>query len=653
MEDIYAGKQSQIPHLLSDATTTKVAHSSRPHKRSREQTAYSDDTREAIDEPHFAEWTKDKLVSTLAHRLDKLASDLLHAGPVTTSVSSEGPEITLPTVTPEMVGLSARAKACGLTTISMTKSLQRLYTVVVQCLAHDEPVLLVGDTGCGKTTVVQILALLLGQDLLSVNCHAGTETADFLGSLRPTRNRTAALQRFRDAASAFLSRYLTEGSQSSLYELGSSDDAILKQVHDAYDALSDHDKTEACSIVESVDVAYEAASSMFEWADGPLVTALRNGQFFLLDECSLAEDAVLERLNSVLEPSRCLTLAEKGDTSPTTAESSSVITAARGFRFFATMNPGGDFGKRELSPALRNRFTEVWVPAVTDPNDLFQIIHDKAIAVSLYPNRRLPELTEPAGALCALESSSIKPTVPEATLNVSSWRSELVDVFPRHLVEFVMWFDEHASTGRLISRHHQSSTQPADSSVTVPSSAPSASLVTRSRLLFVTLRDLHQWLAFMAELMRRRGDNRDEALASACDDGEVGNVSCRVTLWEAYCHAACLVLLDGLGLGTGLPLASCASIREAAVSFILKQAPADERDRLAVIFDARGSSPPERKFATLDGQSCEVYGIEPFLVALGTKTAHATAASFTFLAPTTRTNLRRVLRALQVGLRFA
>jgi midasin len=25
------------------------------------------------------------------------------------------------------------------------------------------------------------------------------------------------------------------------------------------------------------------------------------------------------------------------------------------------MNPSGDFGKKELSPALRNRFTEIWV----------------------------------------------------------------------------------------------------------------------------------------------------------------------------------------------------------------------------------------------------------------------------------------------------
>lgn len=37
------------------------------------------------------------------------------------------------------------------------------------------------------------------------------------------------------------------------------------------------------------------------------------------------------------------------------------------------MNPGGDYGKKELSPALRNRFTEIWVPPVTDLNELGDI----------------------------------------------------------------------------------------------------------------------------------------------------------------------------------------------------------------------------------------------------------------------------------------
>ena len=33
------------------------------------------------------------------------------------------------------------------------------------------------------------------------------------------------------------------------------------------------------------------------------------------------------------------------------------------------MNPGGDFAK-ELSPALRNRFTEIWVPDISDEDEL-------------------------------------------------------------------------------------------------------------------------------------------------------------------------------------------------------------------------------------------------------------------------------------------
>ena len=59
---------------------------------------------------------------------------------------------------------------------------------------------------------------------------------------------------------------------------------------------------------------------------------------------------MLERLNSVLEPHRLLVLAEKGGVNI------EELTAHEGFRIMATMNPGGDFGKKELSPAMRNRY---------------------------------------------------------------------------------------------------------------------------------------------------------------------------------------------------------------------------------------------------------------------------------------------------------
>lgn len=110
---------------------------------------------------------------------------------------------------------------------------------------------------------------------------------------------------------------------------------------------------------------YEA---LFTWSDGPLVTAMKRGEVFVIDEISLAEDAVLERLNSVLEPARTLTLAEKGGAHV------EELTAHVDFRLVATMNPGGDYGKKELSPALRNRFTEFWVPPISSDDDLTRVL---------------------------------------------------------------------------------------------------------------------------------------------------------------------------------------------------------------------------------------------------------------------------------------
>jgi midasin len=123
-------------------------------------------------------------------------------------------------------------------------------------------------------------------------------------------------------------------------------------------------------LFDELEEMFQRHSALFEWADGPVAIAMKTGDMLLLDELSLAEDAVLERLNSVLEPSRTLVLAEKGEDRADIDSDSRVIRAHCEFRVFATMNPGGDFGKRELSPALRSRFTEIWVPPVDDRRDV-------------------------------------------------------------------------------------------------------------------------------------------------------------------------------------------------------------------------------------------------------------------------------------------
>ncbi|KAI9782381.1 MAG: hypothetical protein M1839_005254 [Geoglossum umbratile] len=243
-----------------------------------------------------------------------------------------------------------------------TKSMSRLFVLVSHALRNREPVLLVGETGCGKTTVCQMLAESFGSQLFIVNAHQNTETGDLIGAQRPLRNRSSIELQLRQDLSAVFQIYLADIGPAH----GSQEQLVL-----AYGQLSEDSLVHVpAELRNRIQVNMAKFNTLFEWSDGSLVHAMKTGQFFLLDEISLADDSVLERLNSVLEPQRSLLLAEKGS-------KDSVVTAAEGFQFLATMNPGGDYGKRELSPALRNRFTEIWVPSMSDHNDVLQIVNSK------------------------------------------------------------------------------------------------------------------------------------------------------------------------------------------------------------------------------------------------------------------------------------
>jgi ABC-type dipeptide/oligopeptide/nickel transport system ATPase component len=56
-------------------------------------------------------------------------------------------------------------------------------------LTHNEPALLIGETGCGKTTICQLLAAYSNQKIRILNCHQSTESSDIIGGLRPVRGK--------------------------------------------------------------------------------------------------------------------------------------------------------------------------------------------------------------------------------------------------------------------------------------------------------------------------------------------------------------------------------------------------------------------------------------------------------------------------------
>ncbi|PNS16126.1 Midasin [Sphaceloma murrayae] len=252
------------------------------------------------------------------------------------------------------------SKSVPSTTVVWTKAMQRLYSLVNAAIANNEPVLLVGETGCGKTTVCQVLAELRQQNLHIVNAHQNTETGDLIGAQRPARNRAA----IEKTLSEVLANYPDLDVKAALETDGINGAlAVIDQIDTSQFNGNETDLTAIRDLRGELKV-------LFEWADGSLVEAMRKGELFLLDEISLADDSVLERLNSVLEPGRSILLAEKGTLD-------SFVTANTGFQFFATMNPGGDYGKKELSPALRNRFTEIWVPPLSEREDILQVLRAK------------------------------------------------------------------------------------------------------------------------------------------------------------------------------------------------------------------------------------------------------------------------------------
>ncbi|CAD6924714.1 unnamed protein product [Tilletia controversa] len=257
-----------------------------------------------------------------------------------------------------------------------TKAMTRLLYLITASFRHDEPVLLVGETGTGKTSVCEAISLACGKELYTVNCHQNTDSADLLGGQRPLRNRSARRTAAEAQARAVLIKLIEEERAGALGNAAVED--LLAELNSqlASWAAEKDAQVPRKEVVEARNGLSESMA-LFEWSDGPLVEAMRAGNHVLLDEISLADDSVLERLNSVLESGRSLVLTDGFAVDRQDQHDgvgNALLVAADGFQIAATMNPGGDYGKKELSPALRNRFTEIWVPHVDEREDLLSIL---------------------------------------------------------------------------------------------------------------------------------------------------------------------------------------------------------------------------------------------------------------------------------------
>jgi MoxR-like ATPase len=501
----------------------------------------------------------------------------------------------------------------GMAGIAITKSMCRLWTLVRSALTANEPVLIVGGTSLGKTSVCQLYAASTKQPITILSCHQSIEASDLIGCLRPIRDRSKISQNIeslmKDATRILqdvklvsdldvekLSKalcsleYIAQESsapgsiaikesidslivladQLSMDESGALDEAKdrLDYVHEnAIDVSSpsgDSHRSIAQSllaIVTKLKLLLARYTALFEWQDGPLVTAMRQGHVFVLDEINLADDAVIERLNSILESNRVLTLVEKplendvlsADSSK--AAASETIVAHPDFKFLATMNPGGDFGKRELSPALRSRFTEIWVPDISldDGVDDFKLI--------------------------AMESVNLSLLNLNANTN-NHLRQSVVDIMIKFMLHFNIIV---ASQGWQQSRP--------------------------------TIRDLVAWCKFIE-----------------CSGGMD-----EFSVFQSLFHGAHMLFLDGLGVSTTNQKTLIADMRSTLTEKLLELIPEESKLKIVQLSQLMQDPPVI---------TADEFQLQGFSIPLG---SHPIEASFySISSQNTRLNLQRILRASQV-----
>eukprot|EP00924_Labyrinthula_sp_SR-Ha-C_P005664 snap_masked-scaffold_14-processed-gene-1.5-mRNA-1 protein AED:0.22 eAED:0.22 QI:0/-1/0/1/-1/1/1/0/4800 len=444
--------------------------------------------------------------------------------------------------------------------IIWTQLMKKIFVLVSKALENNEAVLLVGETGLGKTFLVQSIADIQRKKLRLVNCHRNSEASDFLGSLRPIRNKTgredldsqglkkkilSLAQFLRSSKTCIIPPKLKKALvnitdiivenkrvSSDIFKRWQRGLKILLGDESVPFSLSTRSEFEHLLHIKVSDLA--TADRLFEWKDGPLTSAMKEAGLFLLDEISLAEASVLERLNSVLEHSSEVFLAEKPASN---AYVENTIKAQNGFGFIATMNPGGDFGKTELSPALRNRFTEIWVPANQSKGDLEKII------ISVF------ETT----------SSNEAPSWTE-------YRAMLV----RKMIVFKEYFENLLSGFKIR----------------------------------ISIRDLKNWALFMQKCIVKASQ-----VEKPSED-----------IFDFYfVEGARMIVLDGLGLGTSIPLAQINKLRRACL------------EKLSEICGSGVNS----HFHDL---YLKVQGLYP----------EPQAKGFSFSAPTTLGNLYKLLRGLML-----
>ncbi|RLN89876.1 hypothetical protein BBJ28_00019578, partial [Nothophytophthora sp. Chile5] len=219
--------------------------------------------------------------------------------------------------------------------VVMTGHVLRLLEKMAAIVATCEPALLIGETGCGKTTIIQHMAASMGQHLVVQNLNIQSDSSDLVGGFKPVEIHLLARPLYMDFVDLFTTTFsqksnagflnvvrvalehkdwkkLVKGMRKAIQMavtklqtstgrgqenqgVGVDGSNKMMTAGASPSVLGDRWDTFEAELVRFERQKEQAESHFaFSFVEGVLVKALREGHWVLLDEINLASSDTLE-----------------------------------------------------------------------------------------------------------------------------------------------------------------------------------------------------------------------------------------------------------------------------------------------------------------------------------------------------------------------
>ena len=206
-------------------------------------------------------------------------------------------------------------------TYCATRQSANLLDFLATSISVGQSALLVGETGVGKTSAVQYLAAVTAKTLRVVNLCEQSESSDLFGGFKPVDFGFCIAPIVQDFKALCTDTYSEKKNRSFLATLANLNhakrwtDLVAMMLHVADIAVRDKKKAKLeltarwSALRKKLRLASDNVSrrggdgNVFAYVDGVLTSAMRAGDWVLLDEINLAEQETLMGLSAVLNRS--------------------------------------------------------------------------------------------------------------------------------------------------------------------------------------------------------------------------------------------------------------------------------------------------------------------------------------------------------------